>query len=774
MEEVVLRDSGGHNRPPIHHSHHHARRPSVLTATPAEGGSDSPISTSGRDNESVVVDGDVVRIPSTPKNLKRKPAECFGQYQLGQIIGRGGYGTVHKGLNLNTGEIVAIKRFKQDKISQQSAALTQVKSEANMLRDLQSNFVVKFHGYVKRKRRLYFVMEYMEEGSLASMVENYGPMTERLAAIYVAQVLQGLQYLHSRHIVHRDIKGSNILLSKSGSVKLGDFGVSATMRDNEKRFSVVGTPFWMAPEVVEMSGHSIHSDIWSVGSLVSELVTGEPPYFNQPPMAAMFRLVSDAHPPIPSTVSTNLQSFLAACWKKPASDRPLTDELLEHPWITSNNRAVSYPFLSGVPESPISLSTIAATARGRANSSPNSVNLSSSDGFNQLSMLRGFGDSASAGNSNISNSNSSNGVQTCRVKQHQRRSASSVRSHSDSASHGLNLAGSHRTRQSNNRIARHISRDLSSEQLSSITASPRSSAEVDDSTPLSSPSVSWDRRYHDIGTSERERYQASKASAPSDTAHPSGAVNHHAVAPGVGATVWKKLEKTLAEKSAISRQLDTLRNEHDLAQVRANGLALKMAEQRERNEEILAVARAVLKAKPSDGSSPTMSPRNGDIVALRRQLKVLLKETADSASDDLAFENSFSTPVRPDTIPSSDPIPVKAGTRRRLFTYTTSTTTSSTKLGSSFTDKKKTKRGKDGSNDSVPSKAQRKAKEKGKDREKGKERDDPEKARLAAGKRTGSMNVLLRVAQSPSKVFRNNHIDHQQNSSPEFLDPSVS
>jgi serine/threonine protein kinase len=117
----------------------------------------------------------------------------------------------------------------------------------------------------------------------------------------MTQVLQGLQYLHDQGVIHRDIKGANILTTKDGRVKLADFGVSTSTLDKEHH--VVGTPNWMAPEIIQLSAATPVADIWSVGCTVIELLSGKPPYHNLAPMPALFAIVNDDHPPLPEGVS---------------------------------------------------------------------------------------------------------------------------------------------------------------------------------------------------------------------------------------------------------------------------------------------------------------------------------------------------------------------------------------------------------------------------------------------------------------------------------------
>jgi serine/threonine protein kinase len=137
---------------------------------------------------------------------------------------------------------------------------------------------------------------------LHSICKNFGKFPENLVALYMSQALHGLLYLHEQGVIHRDIKGANILTTKEGLVKLADFGV-ATKQSGLDQSSVVGTPYWMAPEVIELSGATTSSDIWSLGCTVIELIEGKPPYHKLQPMQALFRIVNDEHPPIPGSAS---------------------------------------------------------------------------------------------------------------------------------------------------------------------------------------------------------------------------------------------------------------------------------------------------------------------------------------------------------------------------------------------------------------------------------------------------------------------------------------
>lgn len=148
---------------------------------------------------------------------------------------------------------------------------------------------------------------YCENGSLHSICRNFGKFPENLVALYMTQVLHGLLYLHEQGVIHRDIKGANILTTKEGLVKLADFGVATRKDTGLHESSVVGTPYWMAPEVIELSGATTASDIWSLGCTVIELLDGRPPYHKLQPMPALFRIVNDDHPPLPEGASPVLR-----------------------------------------------------------------------------------------------------------------------------------------------------------------------------------------------------------------------------------------------------------------------------------------------------------------------------------------------------------------------------------------------------------------------------------------------------------------------------------
>ncbi|KAI9042572.1 serine/threonine-protein kinase [Aspergillus affinis] len=259
-------------------------------------------------------------------------------YQLGDCLGKGAFGSVYRALNWNTGETVAVKQIKL--VDLPKSELRVIMLEIDLLKNLDHPNIVKYQGFVKSVETLNIILEYCENGSLHSIAKNFGRFPENLVGLYMSQVLHGLLYLHEQGVIHRDIKGANILTTKQGLVKLADFGV-ASRTTGLSESSVVGTPYWMAPEVIELSGATTASDIWSLGCTVIELLEGRPPYYNLQPMPALFRIVNDDHPPLPQGASPAVKDFLMQCFQKDPNLRVSARKLLKHPWIVNARRSDS-------------------------------------------------------------------------------------------------------------------------------------------------------------------------------------------------------------------------------------------------------------------------------------------------------------------------------------------------------------------------------------------------------------------------------------------------
>ncbi|KAK4138010.1 hypothetical protein BT67DRAFT_439232 [Trichocladium antarcticum] len=284
------------------------------------------------------------KVPGTPRREQSYKQEKALQdpglkdYRLGDCIGKGAFGSVYKAFNWGTGEAVAVKQIKLVDVPRSELRMIEV--EIDLLKNLHHDNIVKYIGFVKSADCLNIILEYCENGSLHSICKAYGKFPENLVGVYMTQVLQGLQYLHDQGVIHRDIKGANILTTKDGTVKLADFGVStSTLAGPDKEAQVVGTPYWMAPEIIQLSGATSSSDIWSVGCTVIELLQGKPPYHNLAAMPALFAIVNDDHPPLPEGVSPAARDFLMQCFQKDPNLRVSARKLLRHAWITGCRRS---------------------------------------------------------------------------------------------------------------------------------------------------------------------------------------------------------------------------------------------------------------------------------------------------------------------------------------------------------------------------------------------------------------------------------------------------
>ncbi|KAG2184925.1 hypothetical protein INT43_000838 [Umbelopsis isabellina] len=277
--------------------------------------------------------------------------ELVAQYQLGNCIGKGQYGSVYKALNLGTGQMVAVKRIALENAN--AKEIDELMKEVDLLKSLSHPNVVQYEGFSFSENHLNIILEYVENGSLRNTLQAFGAFPERLVASYCVRILQGLSYLHQNEVVHCDLKAANILTTKAGNVKLTDFGVSLNLKMNNVSDGVVaGTPNWMAPEIIELKGACFQSDIWSLGCTIIELCTAKPPYADLIAMATLFRIVEDDCPPLPDNISEDLRDFLRQCFRKIAADRPSPEELLNHKWIHKNVFSLSTELSTDISQSP--------------------------------------------------------------------------------------------------------------------------------------------------------------------------------------------------------------------------------------------------------------------------------------------------------------------------------------------------------------------------------------------------------------------------------------
>ncbi|GMT16570.1 hypothetical protein PFISCL1PPCAC_7867 [Pristionchus fissidentatus] len=277
------------------------------------------------------------------------PGNPLEHYEVKKQIGVGASGTVFIARRNDTKEVVAVKRMAFKSQPKKEMLVTEIKV---MQQYKHPNLVNYLDSYLVEADDLWVVMDYLEGGNLTDVVVKTELDEGQIAAV-LKECLKALHFLHSHSIVHRDIKSDNVLLGMNGAVKLTDMGFCAQIQPGSKRDTVVGTPYWMSPEILSKKKYNYKVDIWSLGIMALEMIDGEPPYMRETPMKAIFLIAQNGKPEIQrrNELSPELVDFLDRCLVVDPESRACTEELLAHPFISTAKPLTSLvPYIKAVKE----------------------------------------------------------------------------------------------------------------------------------------------------------------------------------------------------------------------------------------------------------------------------------------------------------------------------------------------------------------------------------------------------------------------------------------
>eukprot|EP00878_Enallax_costatus_P030375 GHUV01033068.1.p1 GENE.GHUV01033068.1~~GHUV01033068.1.p1 ORF type:complete len:305 (+),score=55.64 GHUV01033068.1:367-1281(+) len=274
--------------------------------------------------------------PSSKGRLDTDDQDATERFELLSLLGRGAYGSVYKARDRSNGDLVAIKVISTT--DSDADDLERIHKEIQFLSDCDHPSVVRYLGSFRLPEALWIVMEHCGGGSVGDLLQAKGEGLDENQISYIcAESLKGLAYLHSLGKVHRDIKCGNILLTETGAVKLADFGVAAQLTNTmTKRNTFIGTPHWMAPEVIQESRYDGKVDVWALGISAIEMAEVTPPRWKVHPLRVIFMISREPPPGLanPDAWSETFRDFLAQCLQKSAAMRPTARYLQQHRFVS--------------------------------------------------------------------------------------------------------------------------------------------------------------------------------------------------------------------------------------------------------------------------------------------------------------------------------------------------------------------------------------------------------------------------------------------------------
>lgn len=258
--------------------------------------------------------------------------EIIGSYSFSKTpIGKGSYSLVYCGKNMITDELVAIKRI----IFMKNEEKDRIEKEINIMKSLQHKNIIKLYDVVYDDSSINIVMEYCEFGDLSTFLSSK-PLKEKYAKKIMIQIKDAVKYLYDNNVFHRDIKTQNILLTKDKTIKLGDFGLAKLFNSNEKKLSstICGSPIYMAPEIIKCNNYGTKTDLWSIGVILYEMITGRPP-FKAKNHIELIRKIDTTSVYIPMTflISTECRDMINGLLQKEPESRMNWDHFFNHPWL---------------------------------------------------------------------------------------------------------------------------------------------------------------------------------------------------------------------------------------------------------------------------------------------------------------------------------------------------------------------------------------------------------------------------------------------------------